>query len=102
MAEKHSQDGFGECSGPGDNMDYAMTTISPPGRKPLENDSMSDDDDFSDEFSLVDSDDERRFDFNRYSPHNSIQVIPNFLALKRMLRCKINFSPQKNYIIGDL
>ncbi|KAH1007018.1 hypothetical protein HUJ04_004300 [Dendroctonus ponderosae] len=38
-------------------------------------DSLSDDDDFSDDLSLVDSDDEKRFDLNRYSPHNAIQVL---------------------------
>ncbi|XP_019754808.2 T-cell acute lymphocytic leukemia protein 1 homolog [Dendroctonus ponderosae] len=37
-------------------------------------DSLSDDDDFSDDLSLVDSDDEKRFDLNRYSPHNAIQA----------------------------
>ncbi|KAH1014487.1 hypothetical protein HUJ05_012345 [Dendroctonus ponderosae] len=50
-------------------------------------DSLSDDDDFSDDLSLVDSDDEKRFDLNRYSPHNAIQtpkmptVLPHILLL---------------------
>ncbi|XP_066143036.1 uncharacterized protein HLH3B [Euwallacea fornicatus] len=73
---------FNESSSSGDrdsNTEFHAVSLSPSSRKvqnlnQQEVDSMSDDDDFSDDFSLVDSDDEKRFDFNRYSPHNAIQA----------------------------
>ncbi|XP_050315889.1 uncharacterized protein LOC126750353 [Anthonomus grandis grandis] len=61
-----------------DSMDWSVSEndnleISPVTRRTFmqhEIDSLSDEDDFSDEISLVDSDDEKRFDFNRCPPHH--------------------------------
>lgn len=68
-----------EWSGDGDNTDYS-TSSSPNAGRSAQNqdpDSLSDDDDFSDEFSVIDSDDERRTDV-RYSSHPMVQVIAMF------------------------
>lgn len=66
-------------------MDYGVE-VSPAARKfgstQQEIDSLSDDDDFSDDLSLVDSDDEKRFDLNRASPHNAIQVVTGAIRVK--------------------
>lgn len=64
-----------EWSGDGDNTDYS-TSSSPNAGRSAQNqdpDSLSDDDDFSDEFSVIDSDDEKRVDV-RYSSHPMVQV----------------------------
>ncbi|KAF7268421.1 hypothetical protein GWI33_018431 [Rhynchophorus ferrugineus] len=56
----------------GDNADFNRGA-TPPGCRalvpPQEMDSFSDDDDFSDELSLVDSDEEKRLDLTRFSIH---------------------------------
>ncbi|KAJ8925427.1 hypothetical protein NQ315_009259 [Exocentrus adspersus] len=64
-----------EWSGDGENTDNYSTSSSPNAGRSLQNqdpDSLSDDDDFSDEFSLIDSDDDKRIDV-RYSSHQVLQ-----------------------------
>lgn len=61
-----------EWSADGDNTDYS-TSSSPLVRKSQQNldpDSMSEEDDFSDEFSMIDSDEEKRV-----FSHHVLQVI---------------------------
>lgn len=67
----YNSNGDMEWSGDGENTDYSTTSSPNSGKKTTQNhdpDSLSDDDDYSDEFSLLDSDDERRGDV-RYSHH---------------------------------
>lgn len=58
-----------EWSADGENTDYS-TSSSPIVRRPQQNpdpDSLSDEDDFSDEFSVIDSDDEKQRAFTQHS-----------------------------------
>lgn len=63
-----------EWSADGDNTDYS-TSSSPVVRRPpnQDPDSLSDEDDFSDEFSIIDSDEEKRV----YTQQQLTQVIRN-------------------------
>ncbi|KAJ8971792.1 hypothetical protein NQ314_000538 [Rhamnusium bicolor] len=77
-----------EWSADGDNTDYS-TSSSPNAGRSIQNqdqDSLSDDDDFSDEFSIIDSDDEKRMDA-RYQTHHMIQTaaeVPNRGVVKKI------------------
>lgn len=64
-----------EWSADGDNTDHS-TSSSPNLRRfnHHDQDSLSEDDDFSDEFSIIDSDDDKRAD-SRYNPHPIVQVV---------------------------
>ncbi|XP_018579985.1 neurogenic differentiation factor 1 [Anoplophora glabripennis] len=64
-----------EWSGDGENTDYSTSSSPNVGRsgQNQDPDSLSDDDDFSDEFSVIDSDDEKRVDV-RYSSHHMVQT----------------------------
>jgi hypothetical protein len=63
-----------EWSADGDNTDYSASS-SPIVRRSQQNpdpDSLSDEDDFSDEFSVIDSDDEKQ---RAFSQHHVLQVL---------------------------
>ncbi|KAJ8980330.1 hypothetical protein NQ317_008038, partial [Molorchus minor] len=65
-----------DWSADGNNTDYS-TASSPNAGRSIQNhepDSMSEDEDFSDEFSIIDSDDEKRTDGRYPSQHNMIQA----------------------------
>lgn len=65
-----------EWSADGENTDISNTS-SPNASRSITNpdpDSFSDDDDFSDEFSIIDSDDDRRTE-GRFTSHQLMQVI---------------------------
>lgn len=84
-----------EWSGDGDNTDYSTTSSSPTNHRRIQpnfdGDSPSDEDDLSDDLSLLDSDDERRNEI-KFS-HPMVQVMTN---LKSLL---INLKP---YFIQDI
>ncbi|KAG5872199.1 T-cell acute lymphocytic leukemia protein 1 [Gonioctena quinquepunctata] len=60
----------------GDNTDVSNCSSSNAGRsiQNQDHDSLSEDDDFSDEFSIIDSDDERRMEQRQQPQHNMMQV----------------------------
>ncbi|XP_074042151.1 uncharacterized protein isoform X2 [Leptinotarsa decemlineata] len=60
----------------GENTDVSTSSSSNAGRSTQnqDHDSLSEDDDFSDEFSIIDSDDERRIDHRQQPQHNMMQL----------------------------
>ncbi|CAH1123624.1 unnamed protein product [Ceutorhynchus assimilis] len=68
---KHVEDSMEWSSVEGENLDYSTSDCKIQIIQ-HEADFWSDDDDFSDDLSLADSDEEKRLDIHRFSPHNAI------------------------------